>query len=42
LAEQFPTRNIFGIPAWATAELGGMMHCVTQQQPLVSGGHVSE
>jgi agmatine deiminase len=34
IAEQFPTREIIGIPAWATAELGGMMHCVTQQQPL--------
>lgn len=34
LAEHFPDREIFGIPAWATAELGGMMHCVTQQQPL--------
>lgn len=34
IAEHFPTREIIGIPAWATAELGGMMHCVTQQQPL--------
>jgi agmatine deiminase len=34
IAEQFPNREILGIPAWATAELGGMMHCVTQQQPL--------
>jgi len=34
LAEQFPERDIVGIPAWATAELGGMMHCVTQQHPL--------
>ncbi len=33
LAEHFPDRDIVGIPAWATAELGGMMHCVTQQQP---------
>ena len=33
LAEHFPTRDIIGIPAWAPAELGGMMHCVTQQQP---------
>jgi agmatine deiminase len=34
IAEHFPDREIIGIPAWATAELGGMMHCVTQQQPL--------
>jgi agmatine deiminase len=34
LAEHFPNREIIGIPAWHTAELGGMMHCVTQQQPL--------
>jgi agmatine deiminase len=34
IAEHFPGREIIGIPAWATAELGGMMHCVTQQQPL--------
>ncbi len=35
IAEHFPGRDIVGIPAWATAELGGMMHCVTQQQPEV-------
>jgi agmatine deiminase len=34
LAEHFPKREIVGIPAWATAERGGMMHCVTQQQPM--------
>jgi agmatine deiminase len=34
LAEHFPNREIIGIPAWRTAERGGMMHCVTQQQPL--------
>lgn len=34
IAEHFPDREIIGIPAWATAERGGMMHCVTQQQPL--------
>jgi agmatine deiminase len=34
IAEHFPKREIIGIPAWATSELGGMMHCVTQQQPL--------
>jgi len=33
IAEHFPDREIVGIPAWATAERGGMMHCVTQQQP---------
>lgn len=33
IAEQFPSREIIGIPAWAMAELGGMVHCVTQQQP---------
>jgi agmatine deiminase len=33
IAEHFPGREIIGIPAWATSELGGMMHCVTQQQP---------
>ena len=37
LAEHFPDREIVGIPAWATAELGGMMHCVTQQQPTTTG-----
>jgi len=35
IAEHFPGRDIVGIPAWATAERGGMMHCVTQQQPAV-------
>lgn len=35
IAEHFPDRVIIGIPAWSTAELGGMMHCVTQQQPMV-------
>jgi agmatine deiminase len=34
ISEHFPGRDIIGIPAWATAERGGMMHCVTQQQPL--------
>ena len=33
IAEHFPDRDIIGIPAWSTAELGGMMHCLTQQQP---------
>ena len=35
IAEHFPNREMIGIPAWHTSELGGMMHCVTQQQPLV-------
>jgi agmatine deiminase len=34
ITEHFPDREIIGIPAWYTSELGGMMHCVTQQQPL--------
>ena len=34
IAEHFPDREIIGIPAWKTAERGGMMHCVTQQQPV--------
>lgn len=35
IAEQFPGREIIGLPAQVLAELGGMMHCVTQQQPSV-------
>ena len=34
IAEHFPGREIIGIPAQGVAELGGMMHCVTQQQPM--------
>jgi agmatine deiminase len=41
IAEQFPDREIIGIPAWATAELGGMWHCVTQQQPVKRLGRQS-
>jgi agmatine deiminase len=37
IAEHFPGRDIVGIEARPVAELGGMMHCVTQQQPLGSG-----
>jgi agmatine deiminase len=33
IGEHFPGRKIIGIPAQVLAELGGMMHCVTQQQP---------
>jgi agmatine deiminase len=36
IAEHFPDQEIVGIPAWATAERGGMMHCVTQQQPIAT------
>jgi len=35
IAEHFPGREIVGIHAQHVAELGGMMHCVTQQQPAV-------
>lgn len=41
LAEHFPDREIIGIPAWATAERGGMMHCVTQQQPSLNPQNLS-
>jgi agmatine deiminase len=34
IAEHFPGRRIVGILAHMLAELGGMIHCVTQQQPL--------
>jgi agmatine deiminase len=37
IAEHFPGRDIVGIQAWLVADLGGMMHCVTQQQPVGSG-----
>ncbi|MGD2142858.1 MAG: agmatine deiminase family protein, partial [Anaerolineae bacterium] len=33
IAEHFPDREIVGILAHVLAELGGMIHCVTQQQP---------
>jgi agmatine deiminase len=35
IAEHFPSREIVGIPVQVVAELGGMMHCLTQQQPAV-------
>jgi agmatine deiminase len=38
IAEQFPAREIIGLPANVLADMGGMMHCVTQQQPLSKGG----
>jgi agmatine deiminase len=34
IAEHFPGREIIGILAHMLAELGGMIHCVTQQQPV--------
>jgi agmatine/peptidylarginine deiminase len=34
VAEHFPGREIVGILAHTLAELGGMIHCVTQQQPV--------
>jgi agmatine deiminase len=37
IAEHFPGREIVGILAHMLAEIGGMIHCVTQQQPLPPG-----
>lgn len=34
IGEHFPKRQIIPIPAQAIAQLGGMMHCITQQQPV--------
>jgi agmatine deiminase len=34
ISEHFPGRMIIGIPARPLAQLGGMIHCVTQQQPM--------
>lgn len=41
IAEHFPGRQIVGILAHMLAELGGMIHCVTQQQPAVEPQTVS-
>ena len=38
IAEHFPRRDIIGLPANVLADMGGMMHCVTQQQPLMVKG----
>lgn len=35
ISDHYPDRKIIGIPAHVIAELGGMIHCVTQQQPAV-------
>jgi agmatine deiminase len=35
ISEHFPERQVVGILAHNLAELGGMIHCVTQQQPAV-------
>ena len=35
IAEHFPGRQVVGILAHMLAELGGMIHCVTQQQPAI-------
>jgi agmatine deiminase len=39
IAEHFPDREVVAILAHVLAELGGMIHCVTQQQPAAGGDH---
>jgi agmatine deiminase len=41
IAEHFPGRQVVGILAHMLAELGGMIHCVTQQQPDVESRMIS-
>jgi agmatine/peptidylarginine deiminase len=36
IAEHHPGRQVVGILAHMLAELGGMIHCVTQQQPATT------
>ena len=38
IAEHYPGRQVVGILAHMLAELGGMIHCVTQQQPAAGAG----
>ena len=35
IAELYPTRRIVGINCLKLATFGGMLHCVTQQQPAL-------
>jgi agmatine deiminase len=39
IAEHFLDREIVGILARVPAELGGMIHCVTQRQPAAMEGN---
>jgi agmatine deiminase len=39
IAEHYPGRQVVGILAHMLAELGGMIHCVTQQQPAARPRH---
>jgi len=34
IGEQFPDREVIGINVLNLIELGGAIHCVTQQQPM--------
>ncbi|MBT7073616.1 MAG: agmatine deiminase family protein [Anaerolineae bacterium] len=37
IGEQFPNREVIGINVLNLIELGGALHCVTQQQPMKKG-----